>query len=653
MRILYGGDPITTAGMTVSRNPIFGVIPGRITNNLKGDKRIPNSGNANDVSTKLYYKEHPNNGIELLALNQNSASGIHREAKMDADNGYLYTEITVVGDWLVNIGASSYYARAAGTALQGLASTVTTDAMLRHLLMQPRRRLTMLAASNIDLNLFGNDAEEIMYDVPAYPYDRDAAGGPEPLVFDILEILGAATFVCRWGVRFCINECGRYGNSKDNPPVLVSNRYTTRVGYTETYGERRYVEGEAIFRTDELIRRNLSADQLRALLVMPIPKGYIRYPIEVQLSSGGNGVKYSYVDSQSEHNYYIDVPITKAGFAAAALPDRIPAAIDGPLGVGARPRHIANIDVQYQLGYGVDADSLQATNSVLQNLANYQFAIGEKGNPLRRAGRLAAERLNKIPVIGKFLAAPINIAGVASDLAIAGLAGLAGLEPAFPTLTEGISVTVKMTPDGASQRGYLAALAIAFGKINPVGFFNDTIKFPAPRNLKVVHDVKARVVQVTLTATFNALVFPQTVAGAAGKLMSCVDDFLYGGNIPVAFFDAALPVNGLIAELWGGNDAIPGGGNAVIAAKKLPDDGMVLLSPYKCGQPGPGYDGISRSNTLLSLVAQALGQSCSYPAEPENHYYGAAATQLPKPEYTSAGAQRQPLAPKVDDLAGI
>lgn len=90
-------------------------------------------------------------------------------------------------------------------------------------------------------------------------------------------------------------------------PALLSHRWKMRFGVDPgTWMRTQIIEGEAVFRMDVLRSRGLTADQLRSQIWHPIPRGYKRDGIEadsVQISPGGDAVKYQIVDRQQMMNY--------------------------------------------------------------------------------------------------------------------------------------------------------------------------------------------------------------------------------------------------------------------------------------------------------------------------------------------------------------
>lgn len=90
-------------------------------------------------------------------------------------------------------------------------------------------------------------------------------------------------------------------------PALLSHRWKMRFGLDPgTWMRTQIIEGEAVFRMDVLRSRGLTADQLRSQIWHPIPRGYKRDAIEadsVQISPGGDAIKYQIVDRQQMMNF--------------------------------------------------------------------------------------------------------------------------------------------------------------------------------------------------------------------------------------------------------------------------------------------------------------------------------------------------------------
>lgn len=182
----------------------------------------------------------------------------------------------------------------------------TSIAALEHALMQKRRPLVVDIGGTVILQspaVFPGPGGTIISGI------CDANNGPNPLSFNVVSFLGSKSIIVRYRIETWLNR-----NQAEEPPLIVSNRWTQSEDFDISYRSTLHVEGQVVFRPDGLQFLNKRADAFRGSFVLPVPNGYQRTNLQVRASSDGCHVGYSFDDEQPEGGYQIlpGSPIVKA-----------------------------------------------------------------------------------------------------------------------------------------------------------------------------------------------------------------------------------------------------------------------------------------------------------------------------------------------------
>ncbi len=207
------------------------------------------------------------------------------------------------------------------------------DGVIRHPLMQPRGQL-ILAMNGVP------------FLISPWPGDlTDAANGPFPISFDVLKFIGDKTFLCKYVIEARVNECrppgaiGSYNpaalggggayvpfkgeaytplgpNGAINPgnfgalagaadirPPVLAQRWYEIADTDDDYFTTRTVVGRVVFRSDALIRQQLTPDFFRSALRHPIPANMKRDNIRVEQESDGITYTYTFMDHEKPFNW--------------------------------------------------------------------------------------------------------------------------------------------------------------------------------------------------------------------------------------------------------------------------------------------------------------------------------------------------------------
>lgn len=196
---------------------------------------------------------------------------------------YLYTEYRVAVSGVFNPWATAYTGQAGTltpTYQRGDDSTpALTDVAVRHLFAQPRQTLLFMVGTDVVLKS------------PKDGETTDAANGPFPEVFNVVEILGTKTFLVSMAVTVRATEA--------TSRVVLSHRWES----SETielphYQTVRTVRGEVVFNTARLLAASLRPDNFRQAVVQPCPRGYQRQGLQVSASEDGTRLFYEFQDRQ-------------------------------------------------------------------------------------------------------------------------------------------------------------------------------------------------------------------------------------------------------------------------------------------------------------------------------------------------------------------
>lgn len=163
-------------------------------------------------------------------------------------------------------------------------SPVQYDQLIRHKLAQVRQSL------KIEIQT-GGKQPRTWVEIDG----EDAQLGPIPVLHNVVQIIGTKTWLVDFGIRFSVNECS---DLSPTPSVLLSNRWDQSQVFDQQYYAAVRVAGRAVFRTDLLAQRRLTADQLRQWLLLPVGFGMKREQLSVSQSQDGAAIRYEFVDLQ-------------------------------------------------------------------------------------------------------------------------------------------------------------------------------------------------------------------------------------------------------------------------------------------------------------------------------------------------------------------
>jgi hypothetical protein len=181
-----------------------------------------------------------------------------------AQRDYLYTEVTIVANFVITPGAAP--------ALPG----ETTDDIIgriSHLLNMPRRPL--LYRSGL----------KTLIQIVAGP---DANNGPLTSC-QINRVVGTNSLMCSFKVRAFIVDCGGSAG-----PPYVSNRFSESVEINDLAMTIRNISGVLVARSD----MTPNADTLRAIVVPPLEPQFRRIKSDYVLSPDGLRLSYTFRDEE-------------------------------------------------------------------------------------------------------------------------------------------------------------------------------------------------------------------------------------------------------------------------------------------------------------------------------------------------------------------
>ncbi len=225
---------------------------------------------------------------------------IGREVVMSRDGvAYETQKWTFDVDAIYNPAATSFAPDPAGdnvrlpAARRGVMAP-TTDVAVRDWLNQPRGQLVYTLGGITLLS------------TPAPGYTSDARLGPLVERCDVKEIPGDKTFLVSLRITTHVNEGPRLslarGKAGPSFHVLLSNRWREYVDQDQDYFVQRIVEGEAVFRVDELESRGHVADNYRASVLPPLAPNFARIAEQVVPSEDRSRLTYRVVDQEMPFN---------------------------------------------------------------------------------------------------------------------------------------------------------------------------------------------------------------------------------------------------------------------------------------------------------------------------------------------------------------
>lgn len=198
---------------------------------------------------------------------------------------YLYTHIRVRVRAVWNPSAT-YAVDGEGDPMVGAASIEE----LRHRLSQPRKVLKVRVPSG------GAGSSNILVTSPMLDpngsrYACDAKNGPFPIGQPVIHIIAEKTCIVDFGCETFLNECA------EARPML-SHRWQARHDISRDYYTTRTIQGVAVFRTDVMERNVLNPDDFRSILLHPVPVGFKRDSVNVDVSSDNTTLRYTIVDEE-------------------------------------------------------------------------------------------------------------------------------------------------------------------------------------------------------------------------------------------------------------------------------------------------------------------------------------------------------------------
>ncbi len=225
-------------------------------------------------------------GIELSMIKTNV---VQRTAIYSPDDSeYMYTEflIDIVATYSPSSLATSY--SSAGVQEKGHLP-MTTDAAIRHHLMQPRRGLLFAEGGLTIVEVQENVLGEAI----------DAKNGPQPISCDIRRITGSRLWYVSYSIKTWLVECP-FTSTAENP--IASARYSRQEDLDDDYISTLTTRGIAFFRSDILADLGTNADEYRNRLIPPTLLGYKRVHLQFMLSSDGTSVEWITVDVEQKQD---------------------------------------------------------------------------------------------------------------------------------------------------------------------------------------------------------------------------------------------------------------------------------------------------------------------------------------------------------------
>lgn len=245
------------------------------------------------------------------------------------------------------------------------------DQLIRHKLAQPHQPL------KIEIQA-GGAQPRVWVEIEK----GDTDNGPDPIgPPTIVQIIGTKTWMIDFGIKFSINECGQDGV---DPSVLLSNRWDQAQVLDQQYYTAMRTSGRAIFRSDLLAKRQITADQLRDWLLLPVPNSFKREQLNVSQSQDGVAIRYEFTDLQKS--------------------------------VNVRDNSVADVEIYMNLGtshqgyFNLAAEAAQDTANLVGHTAQAGTSIGQKG---------VSDLIGSLPSYGKYLSGSM-LAGPLTPLAYLG-----------------------------------------------------------------------------------------------------------------------------------------------------------------------------------------------------------------------------------------
>lgn len=417
--------------------------------------------------------------------------------------------------------------------------------------------------------------------------------------------------------------------SLNGRPVLLSNRWTSTVGYDPSNESPVYnIRGSAIFRRDALQAfRVASPDSFRGSLLPLLIDNAVREINDVTLSADGLTLNYDVTDRVQVRSY-IDWRVK-----------RQPGGPAGMVNTSEEPRHVARVSlvsrreyVQPSVGNAVFdlIDTLQGVQFALQDdkvAAAAGAAVGGFGGGA--GGPLGAGAGGIGGAVAGFLASPLLKVGIAAARTVSNT---------LPRTVEAASAEVQITKEGTLADGQALAFALISGCLG-YGIRNgndraaQVLRFtalPPASSISLECDHINGIVRAAMQIEQSGLV--DYIAGgqltAYGKMFAPLSDEVEGGIPPLSLANLTqflLTQPGAKILIDKAKQLFPlsvEGLLQVLKAFQTPTikyQGELLVTDASLKLRGPSQDGISRSAAdLLLRSAQMLLRPCAIPQAPAN-----------------------------------
>ncbi len=166
---------------------------------------------------------------------------------------------------------------------------------LRRYMREPRKALILSAGGANMLRL------------PQEGYNSDAQNGPHVTAFDILQVHGSKSLLC----RFAFEAFEPLGPPKSATNPLISHEWRVASDVDELGYGIRTTTGLAVFRTDVLRKLNKWPDEYRHQLFVTPPDNFRRQSVHVMQDEEGNKLAYLIRDKEKCFNLGHNSPARK------------------------------------------------------------------------------------------------------------------------------------------------------------------------------------------------------------------------------------------------------------------------------------------------------------------------------------------------------
>jgi hypothetical protein len=520
----------------------------------------------------------------------------------DDQTTYLFTRTTVHVLALINEAATSYQLSAALRAPGGRcerdvghvpASPVETNIAILQALQQPRRKLVIsFDSKRFPANLFGAQIPapppEILLECPKPGEEVDSHEGPLPQLFNVNRAIGNRSMMVEWAVVCFVRECDDCNSETYTVPdkngtrvpkkVFASNRFSMSQTVDGNFATTRVVHGKAVFDSAALRKAGVpTPDVLRSQLGIPVPAGFKREQIEVDLDADGLTVSYAFIDVEKMVSYDDQRFDPKLGKL--------------------RPRYVTHVDAVHEQIYSSDPEIISGGLEAVGHLANTGFArqaLFGMDDEERHARGLPPKKKTRTGRISSTIFDAGSLIGVATGLA----------SNVMPSYTELVEVDLWGSRYAKKSDLVFLAYSIACGRLvafplaepdlNVFGPVQLSLRLLIPSQIRLSTSMFEKHVSLSMSIKLNGITCVGPIGGIAAplkdkavkSLVAPFSETVVGGNLD------------LYTDLIGGN---------------LPDDGQTIGFPIPADQPAPPHDNQMRGTYLGRLFTQALSESMCDP----------------------------------------